>query len=67
MKYIYGLNKSGLSIINHLFKTNEILGYRIATQHNLSFYNNLLIKAKDAIVNKNFYIWSKNFLKSYNE
>ena len=49
------------------FKTNEILGYRIATQHNLSFYNNLLSNAKDAIVNKKFDIWSENFLKSYNE
>ena len=53
--------------LHHLFKTNEILGYRIATQHNLSFYNNLLSNAKDAIVNKKFDIWSKNFLKSYNE
>ena len=53
--------------LHHLFKTDEILGYRIATQHNLSFYNNLLIKAKDAIVNQNFYVWSRDFLKSYNQ
>ena len=51
----------------HLFKTEEILGYRIATQHNLSFYNNLLVEAKNAILNQNFDIWSKNFLKSYNQ
>ena len=51
----------------HLFKTNEILGYRIATQHNLSFYNNLLKKAKEAILNQKFHTWSKDFLKSYNE
>ena len=53
--------------LHHLFKTNEILGYRIATQHNLSFYNNLLAQAKDAIINENFDTWSKDFLKSYNE
>ena len=32
--------------LHHLFKTKEILGYRLATQHNLSFYYNLLQDAK---------------------
>ena len=53
--------------LHHLFKTEEILGYRIATQHNLSFYNNLLKEARYAIVNSNFKKWSKDFLKSYND
>ena len=53
--------------LHHLFKTNEILGYRIATQHNLSFYNNLLSEAKNAIINQKFDTWSRGFLKSYNE
>ena len=53
--------------LHHLFKTEEILGYRIATQHNLSFYNNLLVRAKEAILKQKFHSWSKDFLKSYNQ
>ena len=29
--------------LHHLFKTEEILGYRIATQHNLKFYKYLFL------------------------
>ena len=53
------------SYLHHLFKTKEILGYRIATQHNLSFYNNLILDAKNAIINNNFGQWKKTFLKNY--
>ena len=52
--------------LHHLFKTEEILGYRIATQHNLSFYNNFITNIKDAIINDQFDNWSKKFLSSYN-
>jgi queuine tRNA-ribosyltransferase len=52
--------------LHHLFKTQEILGYRIATQHNLSFYNNLLINASIAINENKFSLWSTNFLSNYN-
>tara|TARA_B110000116_G_scaffold267355_1_gene279556 strand:+ start:602 stop:1720 length:1119 start_codon:yes stop_codon:yes gene_type:complete len=52
--------------LHHLFKTEEILGYRIATQHNLSFYNNLLKNASAAIIENNFSIWSNFFLSNYN-
>ena len=39
----YAISKNySKAYLHHLFKTNEILGYRIATQHNLSFYNNLI-------------------------
>ena len=52
--------------LHHLFKTKEILGYRIATQHNLAFYNNLIKDAVRAISNDTFEKWSKAFLKNYN-
>ena len=52
--------------LHHLFKTKEILGYRIATQHNLSFYNNLIIDATNAIKNNNFSTWKRSFLENYN-
>ena len=52
--------------LHHLFKTEEILGYRIATQHNLAFYNNFISDAKHAILNDKFDKWSKDFLSNYN-
>ena len=52
--------------LHHLFKTEEILGYRIATQHNLSFYNNFISDAKKSILNNTFNDWSSKFLASYN-
>ena len=52
--------------LHHLFRTKEILGCRIATQHNLSFYNNLLKEARDTINNGTFELWSKKFIADYN-
>ena len=51
--------------LHHLFKTEEILGYRIATQHNLKFYTFLMEKMKQTINNGNFTIWSKKFIDQY--
>ena len=51
--------------IHHLFRTNEILGYRIATQHNLSFYNNFISDAKESIINNTFEQWSQTFISTY--
>ena len=51
--------------LHHLFKTEEILGYRIASQHNLTFYINLMEKMREAINNDNFSKWSHIFLKNY--
>ena len=51
--------------LHHLFRTQEILGCRIATQHNLSFYNNLISDARTAINNNSFLKWSKNFISTY--
>ena len=55
-----------MSLNTHLFKIEEILGYRIATQHNLSFYNNLIAEARCAILNNSFDSWSTDFLYLYN-
>ena len=51
--------------LHHLFKTEEILGYRIATQHNLHFYIHLLQTMQDKIKAGNFKNWAKGFLERY--
>ena len=51
--------------LHHLFKTEEILGYRIATQHNLSFYIYLMKTMQNEIQNGNFETWAKEFIMQY--
>ena len=59
--------KYSKAYLHHLFRTHEILGCRIATQHNLSFYNNLITEAKSAIKQGLFLDWSTKFLNQYSE
>ena len=51
--------------LHHLFKTEEILGYRIATQHNLRFYIHLMNTIQMEIQTGNFEHWAKEFLEKY--
>ena len=51
--------------LHHLFKTKEILGLRIATEHNLSFYFELMSEMRSQIRNNNFIQWSKIFINNY--
>ena len=54
------------SYLHHLFKTKEILGLRIATEHNLNFYFQLMKKIRTEIKIKIFINWSKDFINTYN-
>jgi len=51
--------------LHHLFKTEEILGYRIATQHNLRFYIFLMKTMQKEIEKNSFIPWAKKFLSRY--
>jgi len=51
--------------LHHLFKTEEILGYRIATQHNLRFYIYLMKTMKKEIQQGNYKSWAEDFLARY--
>jgi len=51
--------------LHHLFNCQELLGYRLATIHNLSFVNNLMHKIRDAILNGTFNSLKDSFLASY--
>jgi queuine tRNA-ribosyltransferase len=51
--------------LHHLFKTEEILGYRIATQHNLRFYIHIMKTMQEEIKSENFKNWAKGFLERY--
>ena len=51
--------------LHHLFSCDELLAYRLATIHNLNFINNLMSKARSAILNGTFGSFKDNFLAGY--
>lgn len=55
-----------LSYLRHLFVSNEILGYQLATIHNLGFYMKLMKDIRAAIGSNTFSEFKKNFLEKYN-
>ena len=51
--------------LHHLFRCQELLAYRLATIHNLSFIINLMSKVRVAILNDTFSSFKGSFLKDY--
>ncbi|WP_185864667.1 tRNA guanosine(34) transglycosylase Tgt [Blattabacterium cuenoti] len=50
------------SYVRHLFISKENLAKEIASIHNISFYSNLLQKARIHIINNNFSSWKKSVI-----
>jgi len=51
--------------LHHLFKTNEVLGLRIATQQNLRLYIYIMAEMRKAILKDKFKSWANDFLFHY--
>lgn len=51
--------------IRHLFQTNEILGCRLTTYHNLYFYFQLMAHLRDALREGTFHTFRTAFLRDY--
>jgi len=51
--------------IHHLFKCEELLGYRLATIHNLRFITRLIHKIRDALQQGSFHDFKNQFLSQY--
>src|SRR6267143_1295897 len=49
--------------LRHLFQTKEILGLRLATVHNLYYYQQLMRDARDAIMDARFAPWKEEQLQ----
>lgn len=50
----YGCRNYTKAYIRHLFKSEEPLGIRLATMHNLRFYLDLMSKIRESVENDNF-------------
>ncbi|MFC2025041.1 tRNA guanosine(34) transglycosylase Tgt [Chloroflexota bacterium] len=51
--------------LHHLFDCQELLAYRLATIHNLTFISNLMNKIKGTILDGTFNSFKDNFLATY--
>ncbi|RMF60699.1 MAG: tRNA guanosine(34) transglycosylase Tgt [Calditrichaeota bacterium] len=54
-----------LGYLHHLFRVREMLGYRLATIHNIHFYQRLVKEAREAILEDRFQTFKKAFLTEY--
>jgi len=61
----YTCRNFSVAYLHHLFRCKELLAYRLATIHNLTFMNDLMNKIRDAIINSTFNTFRDNFLAHY--
>lgn len=61
----YTCRNFSAAYIHHLFNCEELLAYRLATIHNLSFITNLMNKIRSAIIDGTFVAFKDSFLKNY--
>ncbi len=60
----YACQNHTRAYINHLFKSGEILGIRLLTEHNLRFYLNLMEKIRKKINDNEFSEFADGFTQS---
>lgn len=53
--------------IRHLFNTQELLGLRLVSLHNIYFYAKLIHEARNAIKENKFSKFKEKFVKEYNQ
>ncbi|MGF1678713.1 MAG: tRNA guanosine(34) transglycosylase Tgt [Candidatus Methylacidiphilales bacterium] len=61
----YACQKFSRAYIRHLLKSEEILGLRLVTLHNVWFYLNLMQEMRQAITEGRFNSWADDFLRGY--
>ena len=61
----YTCHHFSAAYLHHLFKSEEMLGYRLATIHNLRFIIRLMEEIRQSILEGNFPQFRENFLRHY--
>lgn len=61
----YSCKNFSRAYINHLFKSKEILGAILLTNHNLHYYQNLMKLIRHKIQNNNFTDFANNFISQH--
>ncbi len=60
-----GCTKYSRAYLHHLIKSNEILGAMLLTEHNLTFYQQLMAAMRDAIAAGTFNAFATDFRREY--
>ena len=61
----YACRNFSAGYLHHLFKCREMLAYRLATIHNLSFMSRLMQEIRNAIASDNFESFRDTFIAGY--
>ena len=61
----YTCRKFSAAYVSHLFRSEELLGLRLATVHNLRFISNLMRDMRSAILDGTFKAFREDFLANY--
>jgi len=61
----YTCSNFSMGYLNHLFKTKELLGYRLATIHNLHFLLRLMDAIRISILENDFHAFRTDFIKRF--
>jgi queuine tRNA-ribosyltransferase len=61
----YTCRNFSAAYLHHLFRSQELLAYRLATIHNLYFMTDLMNKIREAILSGSFSSFRDNFLAHY--
>ena len=61
----YACKNFSRSYLRHLFNTDEMLGLRLVSLHNIHFYLELMRNIREAIRQDRFIEFKKEFLSSY--
>ena len=59
----YACKNHSRSYLHHLVKSKEILGAMLLSEHNIFYYQDLMKEIREAVENKNFDDFHKNFIE----
>ena len=62
---INSLNSYSKSYLNHLFNSNEILASMLLSLHNVNFYQEFMLKIREAIKKGTFHEFYKKYINKY--
>jgi queuine tRNA-ribosyltransferase len=63
--HCYTCQNFSAAYLHHLFRSKELLAYRLATIHNLAFMSNLVQSVRNSILEGSFESFRTNFLSTY--
>ncbi len=64
--HCYTCNNFSRAYLRHLFNSNEVLGLRLVSLHNINFYLKLMFDIREAVAADRFLDFKKDFFNNYN-